>query len=402
MMEVPASLVSGALTSFSITIQSDDTPVITFFTTGSMVTEGSGGGGGTTINVISMISHSFVTEVAIPLQISGSGVRNKDYTIGKDTLRFTGGSFLCTTSVKIIDDSQVEPEESVVLTMAVPGSFASGTSTVFTITIISDDKPRAGVVHYDRTVSRRSGSFLFSAYLDQAGLETISIPYKVTGSASAPAQHDLIDGIFIFNPGDTLLWKTVNIVNDSTLEGFKNLVVRLEIPLNADTGDYIVDSITIAYDTIVAFQMLDNDISTWKQSPFDSDYRVTEAEGLYTVINGGATPYINFHYLIAQKQVMTNPANQEIALMTMRYPTDADIDSIFTSKKNNLDTAYIASVAGYSQDSVIGNYSNSGVTHYIRFDKMYFELALTLGGFASTQIDSTAKSIVDWISAKVK
>lgn len=254
----------------------------------------------------------------------------------------------------------------------------------------SDSKsilPAVNIVSSSRAIIRGSGSFSVSARLDTISRVRVVVPFSVTGTAVAPLNHNCISDSFVFLPGDTVKELTYNVNNDASFSGYKTVVITLTATPDVTVGEYATDSITIAYDTIVNYQLPDNTPPGWTQSPFESDYKIVTGEDLYTIINGGATPYIEEQYQQALRQIMTSTTDQSLTLMAMFFPSPANTDSLFFRKTRpesvEDENIFTTPLEGFSADNVIGTPVIGGMMYIMRFNDVYFEL--TISGFSSSE-----------------
>lgn len=336
-------------------------------------------------------------DLIVPLTITGTA-DSTDYRIVTPQLFFPAGSDSATIKVVFYNSDRIdEAVEAVTFTMQVPVAYTAGPRVSHTI--ITKSLPKVTTLYSNREKTRKSGQFTFGVSLDRKSAEVITIPYKVRGTAKSLLQHDLTDGFFTFVPGDTLEEKLVTIVNDSLLTGTKNLVVDLTIPANAVKGEFVTDSITVLYDRVVRFQLSNTTISPWKQSSYESDLRVAEAEGLYAVINGGATEYVDLGYQCALVQKMVAPDSSKLLITSMQFATAAGVDSMIAIKKSKIDAADLVSLPGYTVAQVIGSTGIGSATYYTRSGTFYFEIVLS--EFSATELASAAaKTVIDWLLAQ--
>jgi MYXO-CTERM domain-containing protein len=86
------------------------------------------------------LSGPATTAITIPFTVSGTATRGSDFTtpIAGGTLTINSGT-TATYLISLIDDAEVDPDETVIITMGTPtGATASGTTT-YTLTIGDDD-----------------------------------------------------------------------------------------------------------------------------------------------------------------------------------------------------------------------------------------------------------------------
>jgi len=274
--------------------------------------------------------------------------------------------------------------------------------------VIADSlKPTVSFEYVRQKVTRKSGTFSVTAKLDSIVSVKVVVPFTVIGSAQTSQLSNCTNGEFVFNPGEAEKTLTYTIKDNATVNGFQDLVISMGTSAQAKLGEDSVDSVVIACGSIVNFQLADNLIPGWVQSPYPSDLNVAEGEGLYEIINGGATPYISYQYSQALWQVLSNSAvqDQSISLMAMTYPTAALADSIFLMKtlpaSPDEESEFTLQLDGYLPANVLGTPTIGGATYIMRFGYTYFEL--TLSGFASTELAApVAKTVAGLLVARIQ
>ncbi|TYT72477.1 Calx-beta domain-containing protein, partial [Microcystis aeruginosa] len=121
----------GTTTPVTGTITNDDFPSITLAVSPSSVTED-----GTT-NLVYTFTRSGVTTnpLTVNYSISGTATNGTDYTSIPTSVTFAAGSSTATVTVDPTADTTVEPDETVILTLASGTGYTIGTTTPVTGTI---------------------------------------------------------------------------------------------------------------------------------------------------------------------------------------------------------------------------------------------------------------------------
>jgi len=79
--------------------------------------------------------------VTVPYNVSGTATPGADYVALDGSVTIPAGSASATIPVNVIDDTLVEPNETVILTLASSPNYTVGSPGSAIVTIISDDKP---------------------------------------------------------------------------------------------------------------------------------------------------------------------------------------------------------------------------------------------------------------------
>ena len=353
----------------------------------------------TEVQLVASLSAVADSEVAVSIMVGGTADSGADFTVDKNRFVFTPGNILCTATVVLVSDRTVEPAETAVFSLVSPVHARLGQNPA--VTLVIEDKPVVRMLYQPRTVSRRSGSFPVTAVLSQHSTVAVTVPFTVTGTASSPAGHNLADGVFMFSAGDTVSSKIVDIVNDSLISGFRDIAVTLGASDGAVRGEDSLDMVTIAYDTVVTFQLLDNEINGWTLSPYETAFRVVTGEDFFTVINGGAQIFVQNSYTIALVENLVEGGGGELNYMVIRFGTSSDADSVFIAKTTIPDLPPPdITLPDYDTAMVVGYSSIGAVTVYARFGTTYMEVVVK-GLSEDAQLLSTVKLVLDTLKTRL-
>ena len=256
-LDVTLSNIQNATGSFSdssgrISItDNDSTPTVDFNTTASSGAE-STSSAALQVDLSSASSSNVTVNYAVTGTATGSGA---DYTLGNGTLTITAGntSGIITIS-SIVDDIDVEGNETVVVTLLGPGGATLGADTVHTYTIIDNDSPSTPTVDFNTTASSGAESTSSAALqvdLSSASSSNVTVNYAVTGTATGSgADYTLGNGTLTITAGNTSGIITISsIVDDIDVEGNETVVVTLLGPGGA----------TLGADTVHTYTIIDND-----------------------------------------------------------------------------------------------------------------------------------------------
>lgn len=118
------------------TIKDDDaTPSLRFAAASSSVAENAGSA--TTISV--QLSAASNRSVSATLALSGSATNNSDYKLSQTAISFAPGETSKSITLTPVNDSAVEGNETVVLSLSAPVNATLGSPAVHTATIVDDD-----------------------------------------------------------------------------------------------------------------------------------------------------------------------------------------------------------------------------------------------------------------------
>jgi hypothetical protein len=112
-------------------------PTVHFSIISSSAIEGNNGS--TTANVQAALSAASTQTVTVPISYSGTATQGADYTNATSSITIAAGQTTGTATFSILGDTNVEPNETVILTMGTPTNATLGTNKVYTHTVLNDD-----------------------------------------------------------------------------------------------------------------------------------------------------------------------------------------------------------------------------------------------------------------------
>ncbi|BAY22455.1 hypothetical protein NIES2100_22180 [Calothrix sp. NIES-2100] len=179
--------------------------------------------------------------LTVNYNVGGTATFNTDYTpIGSSSftastgsVTFAPGSAIATVTIDPTEDTTVEADETVALTLATGTGYAIGTTTAVTGTITNDDIPKVSVSDAYVSVNENQNTVIkFRVTLSQPSNQDVVIVYSTsdqlansTGQGDAKDYQSIINGTLTFAPGETTKEIAVTVfgergVSDQDLEIF--------------------------------------------------------------------------------------------------------------------------------------------------------------------------------------
>ena len=223
----------------SVTVQITENPTVIPLPTLEIDDVTVSEGGGSAVFRVRLIGQSPETVTVEYETLDGTASAGSDYTTKNGTLRFLANETSKTIEVAVLDDIDVEGEETFRVTLTDPQN-ATLLDDVG-IARIRDDEgvepPQPGVPTLainDVTVSEGDGSAVFSVILRGQSTGTVTVPYETSnGSAIADSDYTATSGTLLFQPGEQAKTIAVEVVDDSAAEGDEKFTVSLSDPPNA-------------------------------------------------------------------------------------------------------------------------------------------------------------------------
>ncbi|OQW92508.1 MAG: hypothetical protein BWK79_14475 [Beggiatoa sp. IS2] len=204
-------------------------------------------------------------EVSVPFTVAGTATQTDDYTVDPvDRVTIPIGQTSVMITVKVVDDTVQEGDETVVLTLGMPVNATLSEVKEHTLTIKANDEPviviapppaQLPVVDVSapaQTMVENAGAASIMVRLSAASTMDVTVPFTVAGTAMAPADYTVSGSPLIVPAGRTEGVVTVIIVDDTLVETSETVVVTLGVPTNATLGTGAIHTLTVT----------DNDVST--------------------------------------------------------------------------------------------------------------------------------------------
>ena len=130
-----ANSANGTQSTLTYSIIDDDLPSVTFDASAASTTEGD-----TDITLTVTLLAATVDDVTIPFTLSGTATLGSDYTATASPATITAGNTTTTITLSISEDTDIENDETIIVTMGAPTNATQGATTVYTHTIENDDQ----------------------------------------------------------------------------------------------------------------------------------------------------------------------------------------------------------------------------------------------------------------------
>ncbi|TRU88111.1 MAG: hypothetical protein EWV76_09640 [Microcystis novacekii Mn_MB_F_20050700_S1] len=197
---------------------------------------------GTAIAPVTIERSGIITEsVSVTLNLSnGTAIAGSDYNSSPRSVTFAPGETSKTVTIPIVNDSQLEADETVNLTLSNPTVGAIlGTQTTAVLTIINDDLPQPGTISFNSnsyTVNENNGtaSITLTRTVGSDG-EVSVILTPSNGSAIAGDDYTNSPVTVTFVNGQTSKTVTIPITDDSIYEPTETVNLTISNPTGGAT-----------------------------------------------------------------------------------------------------------------------------------------------------------------------
>jgi hypothetical protein len=217
----------------------DPAPTVSFTAAVQNAAESAG-----TITVTARLSAPSGLPVTIPFTLGGTAAGGTDYTATASPIAIAPGATEGTIVLTVNDDDVYEPAETVIITMGTPiGATPSGT-TVHTATVMDNDTPKVRFVSASQNATEGNAPTI-TISLDTPMTQSVSVPFTVSGTATAGADFSISSSPLVIGVGATSVSIILNIADDAVYEWDETIVISLGKPVNVALGSPSVHTLTI-------------------------------------------------------------------------------------------------------------------------------------------------------------
>ncbi|WP_186775339.1 Calx-beta domain-containing protein [Rubripirellula tenax] len=198
------------------------------------------------------LSQATTVPVTVSLSYGGTAVVGEDYQAAPTSVVIPAGETTAVVMINVIDDDIFESTETLIATIGSPVNAALTGNSVYTASITDDDDdtqvivPTVSVDPGFQTVLENVGSLSFAVTLSAVSETDVTIPFTVTGTATATDDYTAPVSPLLIPAGQTSATLSIAIVNDGMAEPDETIVVTLGEPTGATLAENRAHTATIA------------------------------------------------------------------------------------------------------------------------------------------------------------
>jgi Flp pilus assembly protein TadG len=236
LMGTPINATTQAPTTQTVTILGlGEKPIVNFESNGGNTLEEAGD-----VGIRFVLDHAWNLPVTVPYSIIGGTAvgGGADYSAAVNgTVTIPVGSLYGVLKITLIEDTIDEPDETIILSMGAPTNATKGTIIQYVLSIIDDDD--APFVSFALATSQGmedGGPITVQVLLSSLSTLNVTVPYTVTGTATAGADRDYIIAAspLVIPAGSASGTITINVLDDAIPgEGNETVILGLGNPTNA-------------------------------------------------------------------------------------------------------------------------------------------------------------------------
>jgi len=167
--------------------------------------------------------------------IDKTATSGDDYILSSGTLTFPPGETVEGFAVQIINDDLDEPDETITLELRNCHNTLIGVPNKAVLTIVDDDgEPTIRFTSDAYSIKEDTGMALLTTTLSNQTVYTVTANFSTSdGTATSNDDYMPVTRLLVLPPGQTVITSTVNIINDSSVEGDETMLLTLGTPVSA-------------------------------------------------------------------------------------------------------------------------------------------------------------------------
>ena len=226
-------------------------------------------------------------DTVLSYTVGGSATAGSDYTALSGTVTIPAGATTATISVPVIDDSLVEPSETVSVTLTGIVTESPGVTLdpvianrTALLNIVDNDTATVSVApaNNGNEAGPTSGQFTVTQ-TKTSSVDTV-ISYTVGGSATAGSDYTVLSGTVTIPAGSTTATISVPVIDDTLVEGPENVTVTLTAVTAGNVG-VVLDPAPA--NVTASLLIIDNDSATVSVATNSNGSETGPVNGMFTV-----------------------------------------------------------------------------------------------------------------------
>ena len=213
-------------------------PIYLTFAEGNVVSIAPGQDGGepdVAGQFIVSLSSAVTSDTEVTYSVGGTATADSDYSALSGTVTINAGETSATITVPVLPDSEIEGDETVVVTLTgASGEATLGGASQASIVIADDDVANAVSIIASQAGGEPTNPGEFIVSLAAIASQDTVISYSVGGTATAGSDYSALSGTVTITAGQTSATIAVPVLEDSEGEGDETVVVTLDAITSGD------------------------------------------------------------------------------------------------------------------------------------------------------------------------
>ncbi len=342
-----SSYTVGTPSNATVTIADDDAAAVSLDETDFDASEPSNTG---TITV----TRTGITTAALAVTytVGGTATSGTDYTALTGTVSIPVGAASTTITVTPIDDTTLESDETVVVSLAAGSGYTVDFPSSATVTIEDNDAPSVTIAATDDSAGEPSSTGTFTVTRTGSTTASLAVTYTTSGTATSGSDYTALSGAVTIAAGESTATITVTPLDDTTVDPAETVIATLAAGTGYTVGTPGSATVTIADDDGQTVTIAATDPTAGE--PSDSGtFTVTRTGSTVSALTVFYTPSgtaINGTDYTALSGIVTIPSSATTATITISVIDDMVVDPAETVTLTLSDGAY--SIGMPSSDTV--------------------------------------------------
>jgi len=206
-------------------VDNDAKPSVTLVAEQSSIEEGN------STQLTANLSNPSAQEVTVRLGFSGTATKTDDYTVSSETITIPAGQLNASAGITAVDDNIYETEINdtiIVDVVSITNGLEDGIQQEKIEIVDNETKPTISI-DINKTSITETGSVLVTAEMDKTSVETVTISFVFSGSATKDADYSLSAETIQIISGNTSGSLIINAIDDNEYEPAPDETVVIDV-----------------------------------------------------------------------------------------------------------------------------------------------------------------------------
>lgn len=181
----------------------------------------------------------------------GTATEGSDFTLASGTVNFEPGEISKSITLAVLNDTAVEPSETIVITLSSPTGADLGPTNAHTVTILDNDTgtPAVTIAGSDTTATEGGDTATFTVTrLSGGAAGALTVNYVTGGSATEGSDHVALPGSVVIPVGQASAPIVLSTLNDASIEPTETVTITIIPDAAYALGPVITASVSILDD----------------------------------------------------------------------------------------------------------------------------------------------------------
>ena len=188
--------------------------------------------------------------LTVSFALTGTATRAVDYSVsGGNSVTILAGQSSAKITVTVIDDTIVEPTETVICTLTVSANYTLGSPSSDTVNIADNDGtalPTVTIAATNPNAAEPSTTGTFTVTRTGATTSALAVNYAISGTAVNGTDYQTLSGNVTVAAGQTTATITVTPIDNSIVDGTRTVILTLSANAAYTVGSPSSATVSIA------------------------------------------------------------------------------------------------------------------------------------------------------------